>query len=418
MNDNVYAIGLDTIINHYQTHCDESSPQCEEMIYDYLISNHGDNFKNSSKICVYAFNEAFGGDDVHYMGIFSLIFPALRSIVQKYDNLDNNILVLGNYTFDRAKNMQFVADLEFITVEPFRLYTFFQNNYNLDYTHKPISKLKNNQKFLCKFGKVNMRWNSYVLLNFLRDLDLLNPECGEWSFVYEDSSEWYKIYNTMYKKIHGRFMPNTPKMTHKEFVSAFNMLDDFTFGKECNSEGQFFYTGFPFDVKHHEDTQFTIVRETSLHNNFGLFPTEKTWIPISVKHPILLFGQPSLAYYLEKSGYLAPDDFQLSKKILTAKTYQQGLDLFKESYDKMMTISESDMEMIADNNYKQFCKDVDKDIEILLSQGKFINANTGMQSTALEIVLRNHFSNNMQRSGKPDNTNFDYDTINKLYPDK
>ncbi len=76
------------------------------------------------------------------------------------------------------------------------------------------------------------------------------------------------------------------------------------------------------------------------------------------------------------------------------------------------------MKMIADNNYKQFCKDVDKDIEILLSQGKFIDANTGMQSTALEIVLRNHFSNNMQRSGKPDNTNFDYDTINKLYPDK
>jgi hypothetical protein len=155
-----------------------------------------------------------------------------------------------------------------------------------------------------------------------------------------------------------------------------------------------------------------------VYNDIGLFPTEKTWIPISVKHPILLFGQPSLAYYLEKSGYLAPDDFQLSKKILTAKTYQQGLDLFKESYEKMMTMSESDMEMIADNNYNQFCKDVDKDIEILLSQGKFIDAKTGMQSTALELLLRNHFSNNMQRSGKPDNTNFDYDTINKLYPDK
>lgn len=418
MSSRVYAIPLDTIINHFEMISNEPMLYHQEMIYDYIISKHGSSLKESSKICVYAYNEAFGADGAEYQGIFDSIFPALRQVIQNYDNLDKTILVLGNYTFDRAKNIHFVPDLEFVTVEPFRLYTFFQNNYNLDYTHKPISSLNHNQKFLCKFGKVNLRWHSYVLLNFLRDLDLLNTDCGEWSFVYEDSSEWYKILNTTLEATNHRFMPNTPKMTHLEFLTASNMLDDFTFGEKCNAQGQFFYTGFPFDVKHHEDTQFTIVRETSVHNTFGIFPTEKTWIPISIKHPILLFGQPSLANYLEKAGYLAPDEFLLSKKFLTARNYQQGIEIFKEAYNMVMTTSNSDMEMMADNNYKQFCKDAENDIGILLNLGKFIDANTGMQCTALELLLRNHFSNNAQRSGKPDNTNFDYDTINTLYPDK
>ena len=422
MTDVYYAISIEDIIHQFDMINQEPALQHQEIIHEYIISEHGDNLKEASKICVYAFNEAFGSDGSEYQGIFTTILPAIRSVTQSYDNLDNTILVLGNYTFDRASKIQFVQDLEFVTIEPFRLYTYFQNNYNLDYKHKPITNPSNNKKFLCKFGKVNSRWNSYVLLNFLKDLDLLNSERGEWSLVYENSGSWHKIFCDTFNRIRDGnnqgFMPGISRFEHKDWIESHNIIDDFSFGEKCNTMGDFFYTGFPFDVKHHNDTQFTIVRETSIYNSFGIFPTEKTWIPISVKHPILLFGQPSLANYLEKAGYLAPDKFQFSKKFLSAKTYQQGLEIFKDSYDMFMNTSDSDMKMIADNNYQQFCKDVDKDIKILLNCGKFIDANSGKLMSALELLLRCHISNNAQSPSKPQNTNFDYSTINALYPDK
>lgn len=408
----IYSISVESLIelNHISSDKDE--------LYDNIIDNHLDGLNKCNQLCLYAFNEAYGADGSDYNQLYSAIFPTLINIINNLDNLNKTLLVIGNHTMLRAYKVNFMPQTKVVCIDPFRVYTHFQNNHNLDYKHIPIDKLTHNKKYLCKFGKVNLRVHSYVLLTLLRDKNLLDHNAGYWSFVYENSSSWHKIFNNTYKKIDLKQFPGTPKLSNQEFEEISSKLYDLPFGHKCNLYGNFFYTGFPFDIKYHQDTEFSIVRETTVHNSSGVFPTEKTWIPISIKHPILLLGQPSLADYLERSGYLAPDNFYLTKNFVTAKTYQEVCEIFDISYQMIMNTSNDEMQHIADTNYKQFCSDVETDIQTLLDLGVMMDSNTGDIVNALTILLRNHLSNNANRPGKPDNTNFDYDTINTLYPDK
>jgi len=414
-----------------------------------------------SQICLYWLNEALGACPNAYWKISEVILPVLAKISNSHENFTNKVIFLCNYSCSVLLRNYNLANCEVITIDSLKLYTYFQNNYNTNHSVDPLTHLNYNQKYLWKCGKFNVRWHSYAIYCFLKDLDLLNDKKGSWSLIYEDSDRFHKkldrTKSMFLDKQNYRDVPYWPDipMHYDDSLSAdardlgeSNFLTNYMappgetdFGMSQNQpgefaeiyalmrsgKGEFVYTGFPYAKEPYCDTMFSIVRETNTTNSAGLMPSEKTWIPISVKHPIMLIGQPIQAKYMLDNGYKAPDKFMLCD-LPKCKSYLDALDMFKTSYDYFLSCSKDELESIAENNYMIYQKQVDKDIKTLKGLGltrMLSYGYPGILSTPselpkydlsmLELVIRSHPSNIMIDDKLPPNTGFDFDLIAERY---
>ena len=439
-----------------------STTNIENLIssFEYYVLHNYD-LSTSNQICLYWFNEPLGNCPNAYWKISQIILPVLTKISQDHSNLKDFVIFLCNYSCSQFVKQNYLGNCEVITIDPLRLYTYFQNNYNTDYTVTHLDHLNHNQKYLWKCGKFNVRWHSYAIYCFLKDLDLLNEQKGSWSLIYEKSDRFHKklsrtksmfMVNDNFNDV--PYWPDIPihydesldrdarDLGEIDFLttymdspgeSDFGLYDrdvgelDEEYALMRSGKGEFVYTGFPYTKEPYSDTMFSIVRETNTSNNAGLMPSEKTWIPISLKHPIMLIGQPIQAKYMIDSGYQSPDNFMLCK-LKQCRSYSDGLNLFKKSYDFFLSCSVDRLESIAENNYEIYNKQVQNDINTLNKFGKTRMLSYGYPGilptppdlpkndlSMLELLLRSHPSNIMIDKSLPENSNFDFELICQRY---
>ena len=80
-------------------------------------------------------------------------------------------------------------------------------------------------------------------------------------------------------------------------------------GRIAFDEGNYHYTGFPYDSKTYENTLFSLISETEFRGSHYLneeyipWLTEKTFMPIINKHPFILIGQWEAYPHLRNMGY-------------------------------------------------------------------------------------------------------------------
>lgn len=427
---------------------------------NYVIHNF--DLSTPNRICLYWLNEPLGKCPNAYWKISQVIVPVLSKITNEYTNFKDQLIFLCNYSCSTLVREHYLGNCEVITIDPLRLYTYFQNNYNTNYSVTSLNHVNYNQKYLWKCGKFNVRWHSYAIYCFLKDLDLLNDQKGLWSLIYENSDRFNKKLLRTKSMFHDKenftevpywkdipmhydnatFSNDAKDLGEKNFLTTYlNSPGESDFGlydsevgeleKEYalmrSGKGEFVYTGFPYSIDPYHDTMFSIVRETNTSNSAGLMPSEKTWIPISVKHPIMLIGQPIQAKYMLEHGYQAPDKFMLCN-LPNCRSYADALDMFKKSYQYFMSCSADELESIAENNYKIYNKQVQEDLKMLEAIGKTNMLSYGYPAilsnpsdlpkhnmSMLELVLRSHPSNIRIDSKLPENINFDFDLIASRY---
>ena len=443
----VLSLNLEDCLNSIST----TTTNIDDLIssfQNYVTSTF--DLSTPDQICLYRLNEPLGNCVDSDWKISQVIVPVLTKISQDHANLRDQIIFLCNYSCSRLIREHYLGSCKVITIDPLRLYTYFQNNYNTKYSVLPLNNLNYNHKYLWKCGKFNVRWHSYAIYCFLKDMDLLNEQKGSWSLIYENSDRFLKkldITISMFKDKHDflevPYWPDIPTHYDDSLCEDARDLGENNFlTTHINSatdkpseeyalmrsgKGEFVYSGFPYTREPYCDTMFSIVRETNTSNNAGLMPSEKTWIPISVKHPIMLIGQPIQAKYMLDNGYQAPDNFMLCK-LRQCKSYSDALDMFKTSYEYFVSCSKDELESIAENNYMIYQKQVDKDIKTLKGLGltrMFSYGYPGILSTPselpkydlsmLELVIRSHPSNIMIDDKLPPNTGFDFDLIADRY---
>lgn len=184
--------------------------------------------------------------------------------------------------------------------------------------HKEIDTelLVEKKEFLClnSFMRYQRQYFIYYLEKFnLYDNGLISTL--DWSFtvpdeylhdacVFDDS-----LYNDF---IDFRNLQTTKVITQNTASTERTILD-------INS-----YVGF------YQNTKYSIVNETYAGTVSGLFLTEKTYKPISMGHPFIIFGTTGTLSQLKKDGY---------------ETFPE---LFDESYDDCSEISEQ-IKIILEN---------------------------------------------------------------------
>ena len=394
----------------------KDSPDQIDLAFQYLVEEFPNVFSEVDALCFLHLNERINYFDFQneYMRYFDLAHKIISEYPNLHDKLlwiaphsalDGNYNVNGNYVNMPMPKPSFVHTL---MVDPFRIFTYFQNNYNEDYKGEPVSVQSDSGKYLCKFGKLG-KVPGYLLFCNMLDLDLFHERLGEWSL----SSE--QLPKTVFDMIDNRSLPTLDPETIRQHHRILNDLPEGDWRIKDLEGYDFHYTGFPFDVQYYRDTSFSIVRETIAVPKMSMFISEKTWIPISVKHPVLLISTASQADYMKASGYLAPDNFQncYQNPDGSDSSYDHKLNLFKDSYHKFVNTPASVHREMAEVNYNLYLKGVLQDIDNLPKGNNHIQIQYGkkpQQRCIINSMLQLHY-----RNDHTPNKNFKFDEIEQAY---
>jgi len=385
-------------------------------IYNFLVEKYHEQLEISQGIVVAPINEQIPPHNINFF--INDFLPILKELNDNYRMALRPVILMNVCLIDRHIHLHRPSNLNqtlgsafnIIELEPFRLYTYLQNNFNTDYSAQPIDRVSDNNKYLCKFGKLN-KPNSFLIFGLLKDTGLLQEEHGLWSLAFNNSKDFKDETDEVFAMLHLlEYVQNIPRYDYSKYHKVLDR--DFSNSFE---RGQMHYTGFPFDVNHYANTRYSIVRETNCGNEINLFISEKTWLPISMKHPFMLFATSRVAKYLRDSGYVSLDDFQMSE--LGNVNFSEAKELFVENHNKFLTTSKAEIQNMVEHNYELFLKHVKSDIDKLLSMpAEFLNLGCHeMTGTFLDLLLIMHYPN---REVDPVNDNWDWQALRQYSPDK
>ena len=367
----------------------------EHNLYQWLLERYHDGLQKSDRIVLYCLNEQI--NSTIQPKFFRYLLPAVVKLSNDFKQ--QKPLLLMNLSISHVKSKHKVTDFfDIIEIEPFRLYTYFQNNFNKDYTVSPLDAVPLSEKYLCKFGKFN-REHSVLIFVLLKESNLLDESKGLWSLALSDDDEFKESMNSVCH-------PNRDDYLNYQRTLDIDFTDHF-------SNGTLHYTGFPFEKSHYSDTRFSIVRETNWGPQSEIFMSEKTWIPISMKHPFMLFSTKAQSKYMTEAGYQSPDNFEMCDFSAHWTSFPEAKEKFLECYNKFMSTPIPELQQIVNHNFDLYISDVKKDINKLMVPITFVNRFEGDNlNNLLELVLKIHYPN---ADKQPLNSNFDFKAIRQAF---
>ena len=124
-----------------------------------------------------------------------------------------------------------------------------------------------------------------------------------------------------------------------------------------------------FNPAWYDSTYFSIVSETTTYSKYSLHVTEKTFKPISYRHPFVVFGQTGTLAYLHELGF---------------ETFEN---LFDESYD-LVEDQPTRLAQIVDNvqNFKETAHDAVTLAKLEHNHNLFYNADRVQQMFINDII--------------------------------
>lgn len=384
---------------------------------NFLVKKYGDAFRKSHGMIIANINEQIPPGEIDTF--IDKLLPALKTINDNYEMEIKPIVLMNPSIIDRNIHQHYSQDLKqtlgsafnIIEIEPFRLYTYLQNNFNTDYSAQPTDCVSDSNKYLCKFGKFN-KINSCLIFALLKESGLLKENRGLWSLAVDNTEKFNDHTNELFS-IMLRYQPGHVRDIPRYDYSKYQKVLDRDFSNSF-FHGEMHYTGFPFDTSHYANTRYSIVRETNWgasDNNF--FISEKTWLPISMKHPFMLFGTTRVSKYLRDSGYVSPDDFQMSElSDLDNVTFSEAKQMFLENHNKFLTTPKAELQNMVEHNYDLFLKHVRDDMDKILSIPATYIDNMAPTQTLLDILLMMHYPNRIE---DPNNQKWDYQKIIKTF---
>ena len=367
--------------------------------YDYIqrsvahmSEHHGNKLEQVDALCLIMLNEPVTKPT--FKNLDEIIFPVIQKLIQKY-NLHSKCLFLTNSGVDQWQSYTAHNHLiDYLIIDPFRLYAYFQNNYNTSYHVEPLKSVPDSDKFMCKFGKID-KMHSYITYCLLNDSNMLNPSKGIWSLHTPDLDD-PQYQENMTKAIQrtSQSFSGAPQYDLEHIDRNNSSVGDLHPEDVNHSYGTFHYTGFPFDISTFESTGFSIVRETLAGMNTSNFLSEKYWIPVSVKHPVIVLGVMQKIEELKSDGYQSFDDFELSKICSEITNYGHMLKHFKSIIQKFYLTSKAQLQEIVDHNYELYLKHVNQDIDNLPKGSNHLGyAWHNGRCTFLECILMHHYGN-------------------------
>lgn len=288
-------------------------------------------------------------------GIYQFHFDWLDTLVERYkfDNddvlfLTANLKAKENYTKDKFTIIPynfFIDRLDFLAIDKVDKHNLnrFENEYLKYINNNKINKKKNH--FICfngipklhrllMFGMIK----SNSKLNDTTILSLRNTPSNNTNAFYEEVS-----HNPVDKRIINFF---------KDYDSNTNYSYDTADWDNLSEWGNF------INEKAHKNTFLNIVTET-MCNNESVFITEKTYKPIYMCQPFIIFGNPHSLKKLKEYGFKTFDkwwdesyDEELDLNVRLEKIVKVLEEISSWDFDKCYDIT-NQMEEILIHNYKQ-----------------------------------------------------------------
>ena len=338
---------------------------------------------------------------------------------KRHGLLCNDFELITNFSCKPFRDSYTVPDTcHHIWIDNFRLVAYLSQKFNLTSKHPPLTNINDNNKYLCKFGKLD-KPHRYKLYCLMRDSNLFHDNIGMWSLVTDKSGE------QLMEDMQNLFIHDYPSYSLNQMSEHHRLLPDLAQADAQFCEnGTFHHTGYPFDIEPYLNTKFSLVSESqcvALQNLNDVMITEKTWIPMSLKHPMLLNASAAQAQILKDSGFESADNFEFCND-LNEISYQEAKDLFAKCYVKFLDTPSSTLFEIADHNYEIFKKlalddynkvaDQDSCVHIKIrSNNRLPHIKT--ESNLLSCILKFQYAN---RSSA--NFDWDWNAINKFSDDK
>ena len=278
-------------------------------------------------------------------------FKEISEIVLSNDKFDSRFEIISNYTLN-----VFLAEhpkpnnCDVTIIDNFMLIAYLSQKFNKKSNHAPLTSINHNNRYLCKFGKIN-RSHRYLLYCIMRGNNLFQDHLGDWS-LYTHSK--YKTLLEEEKESLKNIILSAPDYSLEDVSEHHRLLPDLVSQDTENESHTFHYTGYPFSMNPYQETKFSIVSETEFTASSLMF-TEKFWIPTSIKHPVLLSASPIHAEVLLDLGFKSADNYEFCNAS-TLNDYQAVSDLFKKCYDKFVNTPAPELYEIANHNYELFQK--------------------------------------------------------------
>lgn len=348
-------------------------------------------------------------------------------VCRYHRKLDNTFELITNHSFKvYLLNYEVPPTCEYKIIDNFRLVAYLSQKFNLTSQHPPLESTNNNNKFLCKFGKIN-KPHRYLLYALMREHELFHDNLGMWSLVADnDLSD--SLEDAIWKQLPRSISTPYPYFNIKKISEHDRILPDITPKDIEIQDGTFHYTGYPFDIEFYKNTKFSIVSESSYSTNIrfpehkvsDMMMTEKFWIPTSVKHPVLLSAPPEQADVLRELGFKSIDKFKFCKAS-ELDDYNEIKALFHECYSKFINAPAERLYEIADHNYNLFQKLGLQDYNKVASNepSEFIKNATSVVPIAFskrsftECILEYQYGNR-----GPNPYDWDWDALHSFNPDK
>jgi len=312
------------------------------------------------KICFVYCRETISPGMYHQVALF---FNKVKDVVRSNGKYFDRFEIITNYSIkcffhDHPKP----DNCDVTIIDNFMLIAYLSQKFNDLSNHDPLTHTNNNNKFLCKFGKIH-RPQRYLLYCLMREHNLFNKQLGEWSlFTHPNFKNTFALAKVELK----RMFHNYPEYSLNDLKKHHTVLPDMANEDTVDRGEQFHYTGYPFSMTPYENTKFSIVSESDIttsirypeHKVSDLMLTEKFWIPTSIKHPILLSGAPETADVLLELGFRSADNFELcyASEPPIRGHYDRLSKVFKKCDDKFVNTPAQELYEIADHNYQLFQK--------------------------------------------------------------
>lgn len=288
-------------------------------------------------------------------GICEFYYDWIDSLVEKYNlNSDDVFMITANlkanqnYTKNKFKIITynfFIDRLDFLKLDKLNKYAlkYFENGYDRFINNNKIHKKK--MHFICfngmpklhrllLFGKIkcNSKLNNTTILS------LRNTQSNNSKSFYEEV-----VNNTNDKNIIDFFETYDSNINYLYDTENWDILYDW--GNFINETA-------------HNESFINIITET-MCNNESIFITEKTYKPIYMCQPFILFGNPNSLKKLKEYGFKTFDkwwdesyDGELDLNIRLEKIIKVLEEIANWDFDKCQNVT-IEMENILIHNYKQ-----------------------------------------------------------------
>ena len=268
---------------------------------------------NNISFLIYQGAESIQWETYQHQGRGSI--SRLEYYISKNQISPNQVKVICG-DINAKNNSMGISKIDFLGINIFELL------HHARHREIDMELLVEKKEFLClnSFMRFQRQYFIYYLEKFnLYDNGLISAL--NWSFTVPD--EYHHDACVFDDSLYNDFIDfrnlQTTKVITQNTASADRMSPGSTMILDFNS-----YVGF------YQNTKYSIVNETYAGKESGLFITEKTYKPISMGHPFIIFGTTGTLSQLKKEGY---------------ETFPE---LFDESYDDCSEISEQ-IKIILEN---------------------------------------------------------------------